>query len=797
MKKEICIFENADKTIHSAAKSFCDVVKKASGETYCVRTIVSRAQTAGIVLATFAQACINNTRFNALACTCEKDGFCVTQDGANIWILSHTPRGVYYGTHSFLERNLPVIFSRGAREECLQYLPVSACEWKETEFLENCSFAVRSWNLCGIGSDGKGRLDDGTAECLAKNGANATFHALDESWREYGLFHNGKRVKTVQVFDDEATVHPEYFMTDVDGTPKKAFGGYESFPNYYNKDVAKFLAKRLVAEMPTANGEDMFHWTMPDNSYFYMQENGQRLHELPFTCDDGTVVYPDEPNYKSTVYFNFLNRVVQEANQLRPNTYLQAFAYIYTEPAPKIAVDEHLIVMVAPIQTNDKYSYIDLATKSNEKICANIKAWTEKTKNLHIYTYWQSFQGASYSRPILRVVKENLLWFQQLGIRGVTVESAIDCSYAEGLSDAQKHSRLFYDMNEAYIWAISKLMWNPDLDIDELLARYTKIVYKECSEEMTAYFRLLQRGWESTDANVWYTTGGDVYYLQFVLGAGLAQPVLQTLKKAVEKAQTPSVKRKVQAIYETVAREIEKYQDFVKEDAFVRYCGGKDVLTESNLDHVCNADSPWNQAKPLTVLRYSRSMEYYPKETHFSCRMLYDDENLYMGYTVFDDGLKEMRVDGERKRYFRTDGSELIAVSETYIGGDIFNQSVYFGYISGFMDATRKEQGEFYQNDGAIKSIALPKGVRTVSFVHLDDDASRRYHFHVQVIPFAALGENVATAKPYGSFSYVSNRFGCAGWMGYGLWSKQNFQPFGLEKIKRSADDGKSNKKEK
>ena len=797
MDREICIFENADNTIRTAANSFCEVVKTVSGETYDVRLIVSCIQATGIVLATFSQTGVLNARLNDLSNACAQDGFCVTQDEKNIWILSHTSRGVYYGVHAFLERNLPVIFSRGAREESLQYVSVSNCAWKETEILENCPFAVRSWNLCGIGSSGKGHFDDGTAEYLARNGANATFHALDETWRAYGLFHNGKRVKSVQVFDDVATIYPEYFMTDADGKPRKAFGGYESFPNYYNQEVAEFLAKRLVAEMPTANDEDIYHWTMPDNSYFYMQENGQRLHELPFTCDDGTVVYPDEPNYKSTVYFNFLNRVLRAANRLRPNTYLQAFAYIYSETAPKIDVDEHLIVMVAPIQTNDKYSYIDSATKSNERICANIKAWSEKTKNLHIYTYWQSFQGASYSRPILRVVQENLLWFQKLGIRGVTVEAAIDCSYMQGLSESQKHSRLFYDMNEAYIWAISKLMWNPALDIDELLAKYATIVYKECSEEMREYFRLLQQGWDSTDANVWYTTGGDVYYLQFVIGAGLAQPVLQTLKRALEKAKTPAVKRKVSAIYEVVVKEITKYQDFVKEEAFVRYCGGKDVLTENNLDYVHNADSPWNKAKALTVLRYSRNMEYYPKETNFSCRMLYDDENIYVGYTLFDSDLAYMKETDGRKRYFRTDGSEVIAVSETYIGGDIFNQSVYFGYISGFMDITRKEQGEFYQNDGAIKSIPLPKGVRTVSFVHLDGEPTRRYHFHVQVIPFTAVGENVSSAKPYGSFSYVSNRYGCAGWMGYGLWCKQNFQPFGLEKIKRSADDGKSNQKEK
>ena len=174
-----------------------------------------------------------------------------------------------------------------------------------------------------------------------------------------------------------------------------------------------------------------------------------------------------------------------------------------------------------------------------------------------------------------------------------------------------------------------------------------------------------------------------------------------------------------------------------------------------------------------------------------SCRMLYDDQNLYVGYTVFDEGLARIEEWEGRKRCFREDGSEVVAVSETYVGGDILNQAVYYAYISGFMDATREAQGEFYQNDGAIKSMPRPDGVRTVTFVHLDDEKKKRYHFHVQVIPFAALGETAGTVKPYGSFTYVSDKYGCAGWLGYGLWSKQNFQPFYLETTVRSTENGK------
>jgi hypothetical protein len=38
---------------------------------------------------------------------------------------------------------------------------------------------------------------------------------------------------------------------------------------------------------------------------------------------------------------------------------------------------------------------------------------------------------------------------------------------------------------------------------------------------------------------------------------------------------------------------------------------------------------------------------------------------------------------------------------------------------------------------------------------------------------------------------YYSNRFGRAGWMGYGLWSKQNFSRFILEE--KNITEGEEN----
>lgn len=762
--------------IENAARSFCQVVFSATNVQLEILPLEKfSVEKDSFVFATF-DAILNNPCKNCDQI--KEDGFFITKKDNVIYVLAKNERGVYYGVHHLLEQNLLVIFSRGAEEEAVQYLPSEYPSWENSEFIVNPAFKVRSFNLCGVGSEGRGHIDNGTAEFLAKNKMNAAFHEIDKSWRNIGLFNNGKRIKNLQVIDDLMETNPKHFMTDAEGNPKKAFGGYESFPNYYNFETAKLYAKRLVDGIEGV--EDITHWTMPDNSCFYVLDGDKRLHELPFTSDCGKTVYPTDKNYKSTVYFNFLNRVIKEANKLRPNTYLQVFAYIYSEPAPEIELDEHLIIMVAPIFTNEQTSYPQ-GNGGNKEIKENLAKWAKKTKRLNVYTYWQSFSSTTYSRPILKVVKENLNFFKKLNVEGVTVESLVDCSIEKAKTPSQQSSVKAYDLNEAFIWAITKLIYNPELEIEKLLDRYCKIVYKESAKEVKEYFTLLQKGYESTPANVWYNTGGDVYYLQFIIRAGLKDKIIAALNKAESKAKTSSVIRKINSIKQTVFKEIEKYDNFISEEGVAtRICG--ELLSKSALDYQNNPSSPWNNVKPLTVLRNSRNMDFYPKEANFSLRIAYDEQNMYFGYTVFDDGLKEKRVAADNViRYYREDGSEVISLAETYVGGDVINQSVFYGYISGFMEAGRNEQGEFYLNDGQIKSIAIPDGVKTVKYAHFDDNPQKRYVFHVQIIPFKALGESVETAKPYGSFTYVSKKYGTAGWQGYGLWSKQNFKEFKLK----------------
>ena len=343
---------------------------------------------------------------------------------------------------------------------------------------------------------------------------------------------------------------------------------------------------------------------MPDNPYFCVCEKGEKLSDKPFVTDDGVTVYPEDKNYKSTVYFNYMNRVARAVNRMRPNTEILTFAYLYSEAVPAVKTDENLIVSLAPIYTNEKYAYNDTrGGTGNEGIAKNIEGWAKVCKKLCVYTYWNSFQGTIYMRPILKQVKADLTWFKELGVYGLTPEGKVDCSLVDDMSAAQKNSRKFFDMNEACTYVMNRLMWNPTLDVDELLARYAKIVYKEVADEFLEYYYLIEQGFNSKDAYVWYPTGGDVYNLQFIVEAGLKDKVTSALERALAKAVTPTVKSRIESIYQTVKEQTDKYANFVREDGVITKTAAskEEILSQAAMDYKNNPMSVWNKATPLKV----------------------------------------------------------------------------------------------------------------------------------------------------------------------------------------------------
>ncbi len=704
------------------------------------------------------------------------DGFALRIKDNNLYIFGSRPAGVFFGAMDMIERSAKVVWSRGkhGEEECVikQSNIYAICNYYDKSY-----FDVRAWHACGMGEHGE-KLSPSTMKMFGKNKVNGKNELYEEEYINYGISPAGiLPYNGLLYFDDLIDEHPEYFMLDFDGKPKKNRHN-DSFLNYYREDVAELCANRFIEML---NNYPEFRdrrlkIKAPDDSHFYMvDEDGALLHEKPFTCDDGTVVYPEEAEYQSTVYYNFVNRIVKKVTAVYPNVTFFKSAYQYCELCPKIDLDPRVIVAICPL-TMDMHTPLSSPNcpKGSLEVLENIKKWVKKCNSVWIYEYWQCFKGNIYSRPNVYVVQENLKTYYQLGVKGIDPEGLVDCANACGES-------LHYDMNEMYYWITNKLMWNFELLIPGLERQFCEIVYGKAANDMFRYYELIEKGWNEKEGYVFWATGGDLYIKEFIIKAGIADDVKDALEKALSRDLTDVQKRKISAIKKVVFAEIDKYSKIVNEDAVFNYTdvGIENLLSQEMLAYFNNEKSPWNSAGEIKVFKDYNTFEDYSSESNLAVKLLYDKDYLYFGFTVYDD----MLVKGEYDTTFkhcpllkRADGTVVKSYSETYVGASMFNMSRYYGYISGL-----RPDAQFYVNEGEPVLQPMTKGFREAFYVHVGENPKDRYYFHVQAIAFNDIGCSLETAMPFGSLVYYTNRYGRTGWKGNGLWAKHSFSEFKLK----------------
>lgn len=700
----------------------------------------------------------------------ETDGFCVFLEEGKLIIASNKAEGVYFGVHGYIEENAEIIWPRGKQGfDCL-FRPQKDIPIIKYNYIEKPCFAVRGWHACGT-SDGALHADTPTALWHSKNKINTKLLQYKEIFRNFGLRPHGT-ISHLNNIDDLAETHPEYFMIDLDGkSPKK--GPWESFINYYNLDAAKVAAKRIIearkrGELPY----NTMSFIMPDSRYFKMVVNGEELSAQPFVTTDGQILMPQDEAYRSTVYFTFMNEMAKVIAEEIPDFELCTFAYMYSERCPKVKIHKNITVWLAWIDADMHISYEENKTPYGKILYRNFCEWSKISNNVVVYDYLGTYNINAYSRPIAKVAQKNFQFYKRLGFKGVLPEALID-------SEQNPDSKNVYEMNELYFWLISRLMWNPDLDLEKEKNKFCKLAYGKAAKYMQNYYHYIEKGWDNGRGIVRYSTGGDVYIGQFIIEQNLQGKILDNLGKALDAAEKEQERARIYPIYETMKKQIGIYLKAKKEDVFAIYTdiGYEKIFSEEHSDYKNNPLSIWNKAIPLKVLQNYNTMEDFPEEAHFEARILWDKNYIYFGFSVTDDELaesEELKVDSAGSRLVYRENGELIeSYSETYISGNENNKSTYYGYISGFFPGIGPH---CYKNIGAPELISLPENFRFRDFIHYDKDPHKRYYFHIQAIAFKDLEVEAKDALPCISFVYFNNRYGRAGWKGNGLWCKEKLQ---------------------
>ncbi len=178
-------------------------------------------------------------------------------------------------------------------------------------------------------------------------------------------------------------------------------------------------------------------------------------------------------------------------------------------------------------------------------------------------------------------------------------------------------------------WIQSRLMWNPDADVEELLQDYCQNSYGKGADDMLKFYHLVIQRWEGM-----YQSNKSMSELDYIHHIRYPKAVVAQLKahlnnalKAAQEDADRAPARRIRYLLNHV------YSKFFEESAkYSRIAGTTptyDVLPVEKAPVIDGqaTEEDWANAAPISLVRFQWGAET-PRQTEI--RMLYDAENLYL-----------------------------------------------------------------------------------------------------------------------------------------------------------------------
>ncbi|WP_409342065.1 DUF4838 domain-containing protein [Paenibacillus sp. MBLB4367] len=678
------------------------------------------------------------------------DGFAVRKSGNRLYIIGSEPKGVLNGAYDFLEKNAGVLWTRSTDIGTL-YDPLPTIKADKPDYREKSPFQLRGWHTTWYGASGEYHADPGTEAMMARNKLNAKLAEFEnmEQWSRHEsigvkAFNIGHNLGYWLPNDVFFASHPDYYNKDASGNyiPESQ----ETQINFYHPDVPGAVAgrvKQFLAQHPI----EYVGIGINDTHNF----NQGELSRSPFTTQDGIVIQPDEPDYKSTVFFTFLNKVAAEVKQTNPNTKIVTFAYFFTDVPPRVALEDNIVIVMAPISEDERLPLNTTDTSSmNYGYKLKLEKWLTKTNHIVLYNYYGSFLSEVYERPIAEKVQADMKYYRDLGITGVTPENKVD---AKGP---------FWGINALQFWLIQKLFWNPDADLEQLKSEFIRKAYGNAAEPMKRYYGLIEQGWKTDNSPIGYNASESTYINKLIIEAGVKDAAQTALNEAWQLANDQQ-KARIEPIKSTFETLTQKYSSIPKLKATAKKTNaGKAAVTSA----VYFDQGPWADAEPVTEFKVMGTQNQPAVQT--KVRLLWDDENLYIGYENFDADPSKIVVSETAPGEWWVKGTD--DDNETFITGDSSGASYYV----------------FFSNSNAIK-FEYSGPVQTSgyngqweAYAHVGTD---RWNA-IKVIPFASINIDPNVTKTLKGFFFrmyhgtTTTEF--YGWGGGTVWNDADFYPITL-----------------
>ncbi len=366
-----------------------------------------------------------------------EEGFLIeTLPSGDIAIRGASPRGTLYGVFRFLELFLGFRCFRRDIEKIDHHDELIL---EETKLREKPAFEYREAYF-RFAFDGnfasKNRLNANLAEVSPEQGGHTKFFNFHHSFDDL--------VPTDVYFE----THPEYFA-EIDGVRR----GHTQLC-LTNPDVLKIATDKV------------FEW-IRENPLCRVFSVGQNDIPAPCTCERCRALTEQDGSHAGPM-IRFVNEIAKAVGKEYPDLLIHTFAYQYTKNAPRNVIPEkNVIVRLCNLECKHNRTFLELERDPENPAAdfmKNIRDWAKLTDRLYLWDYCINFKNYLQPFPNFFTMAENIKTYRDEGIKGVLEQG--NFSFGGGCA-----------MDDLKSYLIARLLWNPDLDVHELIDEFTKGVF--------------------------------------------------------------------------------------------------------------------------------------------------------------------------------------------------------------------------------------------------------------------------------------------------------------------------------
>jgi len=392
------------------------------------------------------------------------DGYAIRVKDGNIYIFGAIPKGTLNGVYAFLETNSDIIFPRWTVPELEAIYTVDPnLTIVNADTLDKPQMLLRGWlssnqNMVrnkdnffhqSFDAEAWGGYNERGGHCFSLSYNSGIPRDKSEPYKKFYPLIDGKRPEVWSEYKHQMCInHPELF--DV---------------------YAKHWKDNLAAKNPTSHSQLI---GVDDN--WGLCEGPEC--SVPIVTPDGRTLTPKDFNeYYSTQFYTFLKRVADNLAEFRPGFVTSTYTYFHAAPLPAIDIGPNIRPWLAPYVRKDIKT--PLYSPANNHWWQILKGWRTKSDQVILRDYYGLLLTM---HPIAEVLAHDIRAMRDAGALRLTTESSIN-EKAEDLGAAEE------------AWVVSRLMWNPDQDVEQLRKYYLRRTFREAAPAIEKFRGAIRAAW--------------------------------------------------------------------------------------------------------------------------------------------------------------------------------------------------------------------------------------------------------------------------------------------------------------